>query len=396
MYSSLIKTLDGLKLPPGEADRAGKYVVTLLRTHAAEQLKKNGDDSKTKSLIAHSIRSSTAQKIQAMVTMAKSESGMTVRLSALDADPMLLGVANGVLDLQTIRLLQPSSSLLVTKRCPVPYDLGATAPIFIAFINRITLSKPEIAKFLQRLTGYILTGDVSEQCFMFLYGLGQNGKTTFSELLYWLMGNYATVLPTGTLMIGKRSPGACSPDLMMLKGRRLALASELEENGKFAEASLKAMTGGDTLMARDPFCLPTTWTPTHKLVIVGNHRPIISGGDHGIWRRVRLIPFVEIISDAERDTNLLSKLHREGPGVLNWALEGLRNWKQQGLNPPPEVKAAVATYQADMDILGQWMDDHVEIKPGVKTPTNDLYRAYSNWARFVTSSDEEGCSNLIV
>jgi len=67
--------------------------------------------------------------------------------------------------------------------------------------------------------------------------------------------------------------------------------------------------------------------------------------------------------------------------VLNWSLEGLRNWKQQGLNPPPEVKAAVATYQADMDILGQWMDDHVDTIPGKITPTIDLYRAYSNWAR---------------
>ncbi len=95
----------------------------------------------------------------------------------------------------------------------------------------------------------------------------------------------------------------------------------------------------------------------------------------------RAIPFEETISDAERDNDLLRKLRAEGSGVLNWALEGLRDWRQQGLNPPTEVKAAVATYQADMDILGQWMDDHVDTIPGTKTPTTDLYRAYSSWAR---------------
>src|SRR5207253_2164850 len=100
----------------------------------------------------------------------------------------------------------------------------------------------------------------------------------FAELLYWLMGDYATILPTATLMLSKRDPGASSPDLMLLKGRRLALASELEENARFAEAAIKSMTGGDTLTARNPYGLFASWTPTHKLLIVGNHRPVIAGG----------------------------------------------------------------------------------------------------------------------
>jgi len=370
-----------MKAPPGETDRAGKHVVALLRTHAADKWKTAPEDLKTKRLMAHVERSSSAQKIQAMTNMAKSEFGMTVRLSELDADPMLLGVANGVLKLRTKELLSPSPSLLVTKRCPVPYDPDATAPTFTAFINRITRGKPGLAKFIQRLVGYILTGEVSEQCFAFFFGIGRNGKTTLAELIFWLLGDYATILPTSTLMLAKRDPGAASPDLMLLKGRRLALAVETEENGKFAESSLKAMTGGDTMTARNPYGQYATWTPTHKLLIVGNHRPIISGGDYGIWRRVRLIPFTEIISDVECDENLSVKLRAEGSGVLNWALEGLRDWKQQGLNPPLEVKAAVATYQTDMDILGQWMDDHVNTIPGKITPTINLYRAYSNWAR---------------
>ncbi|MFM0231087.1 phage/plasmid primase, P4 family [Paraburkholderia sediminicola] len=366
---------------PGEEIRAAECVVAEFRKHAAEKWKTAPDDTKTKRLMAHVERSSSAQKIRDMIEMAKPKPGMTVRLRDLDADPMLLGVANGVLNLRTGNLLPPSPSLLVTKRCPVPFDPGATAPTLDAFIKRITRGKPTLAKFLQRLAGYVLTGAVHEQCFAFLYGLGRNGKTTYAELLRWLLGDYAVVLPTTTLMLAKRDPGAATPDLMLLKGSRLALATELEESARFAEAAIKAMTGGDTMQARNPYGLYASWTPTHKLMVVGNHRPVISGGDLGIWRRVRLIPFEETISDSECDDKLPDKLRTEGSGVLNWALAGLRDWQCQGLNPPAEVKAAGAAYQTDMDVLGQWMGDHVDTVAGVTTPTADLYRAYSAWAR---------------
>lgn len=370
-----------IQAPPGEADRAGKEVVARMRAYAAEQWKLNPEAKITKNLMQHVDRSSTEQRISAMINMAQSEPSMTVRLCELDADPMLLGVANGVLNLRTCELVRPAPSLRITKRCPVSFDPAASAPILEAFIARITQSDPPLAKFLQRLAGYMLTGEVNEQCFAFLYGLGRNGKTTYAELLFWLLGDYAVVLPTATLMMGKRDPGACSPDLMLLKGRRLALASELEETARFAEAAIKSMTGGDTMTARNPYGTFASWTPTHKLMIVGNHRPVISGGDHGIWRRVRLIPFSEIISDSECDSKLPEKLRAEGSGVLNWALAGLRDWQNQELNPPASVKAAVAAYRSDMDILGEWLDDQTEADPSARTETAVLYRAYSCWAK---------------
>ncbi|MGU3628723.1 phage/plasmid primase, P4 family [Comamonas sp. C24C] len=367
--------------PAREAERAAKEVVDVLRAHAAELWKAAPEEIRTKSLVSHVKRSSAAPRIQAMIDMAKSEDGMTVRLAELDADPMLLGVENGILDLRTGRLLPSTPTLRVTKRCPVPFDPSAKAPQFEAFVHRIMGGKPALVKFLQRLTGYILTGEVNEQCFFFLYGLGRNGKTTFAELLRWLMGDYAENLPTATLTVARRDPGAASPDLMLLKGRRLALASELEENGRFAEAAIKMMTGGDTMQARDPYGRFSSWTPTHKLMVVGNHRPVISGSDHGMWRRVKLIPFEETITDSECDERLPEKLRAEGAGVLNWALAGLREWQRHRLSPPPEVKAAGAAYQNEMDTLGQWMSDHVTQAAGVTTPTAELYRAYSIWAR---------------
>lgn len=366
---------------PGEAERAAKAAIAALRGVAAERYKKEPDAPKTKRLMAHVERSSTAQKIAAMISMAKSEPGMTVQLHQLDADPLMLGVENGVFDLRTCTLLPTSPDLLVTKRCAVAYAPTETAPVWEAFINRISGGSASLARFLQRLAGYLLTGDVGEQCFAFLYGLGRNGKTTYAEALRWLLGDYAVILPTSTLMIARRDPGAASPDLMLLKGARLALANETEESARLAESVVKSLTGGDSITARDPYGKFATWNPTHKLMLVGNHRPVIAGGDWGIWRRVRLVPFTETISDHECDPQLPEKIRAEGSGLLNWCLDGYRAWRREGLNPPPEVRGAGDEYRKDMDIVGQWVEEHTEVCPGGITPTADLYRAYVWWSR---------------
>ena len=370
-----------LKAKPGEEQRAAKLVIAALRAEAAEQWKEAPDAPQTKRLMAHVEKSSTAHRINAMLELAKSEDGMTVQLCNLDASPFLLGVQNGVLNLESESLLQPSPTLMVTKRCRVPYIPSAKSPTLVKFIRRITKGDPALAKFLQRLAGYLLTGEVSEQCFAFLYGLGRNGKTTYAELLFWFMGDYSVILPTATLTASSRDPSAASPDLMLLKGARLALASELEESSRFAEATLKSLTGGDTLTARNPYGKFSSWVPSHKLLIVGNHRPVITGTDHGIWRRVRLVPFSQVISDKECDNKLLEKLRAEGSGVLNWALEGLREWKKQGLNPPASVKDAGASYRDDMDIFKEWMSDHTVTSPNADIETVTLYRAYFHWAK---------------
>ena len=371
---------------PGEADRAAKSVVTVLRDEAIRlaQSIKGEDDPKAelaKKLWSHVGRSSNKEKIRAMAEMAKSEKGMTVTLSELDADPWLLGVQNGVLDLRSGKLLTPAPDQMVTKRCNVAYDSDASTEIFQSFVERIQRQKPEMVKFMQRMAGYMLTGEVSAHCFFFFFGYGRNGKTTLAELLYWMMGTYATVLPKETLMLAKRDPGAAAPDLMLLKGCRFAMTAELEEGSRFDESRIKMLTGGDTMSARNPYGLYASWTPTAKLVIVGNHKPIISGSDRGIWSRVRLVPFEEKFVGDECDPDLPNKLKLLGSGLLNWALEGLADYKAGGLRPPQEVLSAGADYQSDMDIIGQWMEDHVTKDAKDSTRTQNLFNSYRSWAR---------------
>ena len=331
-------------------------------------------------LFKHLQRSSDARSIRAMIEMAKSEPGMTRRLVDFDADPMSLGVGNGVLDLRCGKLLLVSPDILVTKRCGVEFDPAATCPLFMHFLEEIQ-PDPDIRSFLCRVVGYCLTGEVGESIFFFLYGHGANGKSVFIELLAWLLGEYATKISTETLMQHQRSPQGPSPDIVSIKGRRMIYANETEENRRLADARVKDLTGGDTLTGRVPYGKENiTFPPTHKLFIVGNHRPRIQDNSTGMWRRVVLIPFNETIPEERRDRHLLEKLKAEGQGILNWGVAGLRQWRDNGLNVPPAIRASTAEYRDEQDILGEFLADVCTTGGGLSVPKKDLYEAYKEWA----------------
>jgi putative DNA primase/helicase len=369
-----------ISAPPGEADRAAKEVLAKLRDKAAELYKTAADDPKTKRVMAHVERTSKAPNLRAMIEMAKSEHGMTCSLNEFDADPMLLGVANGVLNLSTGALLPVSPDLLVSMRCSVEYDHDAKCPLFHKYLG-VTQPDGEMRQFLQRMAGYCLTGRVDEQIFAFLYGSGANGKSVFVELQAWLLGDYSRKIATEMLMQHQRNPQGPSPDIVALKGRRFVYASETEEGRRLAEARIKDMTGGDTLTGRVPYGkADITFQPTHKLFIVGNHRPEITDNTFGMWRRVMLVPFDVTIAEADRDPQLLEKLKAEGSGILNWALEGLRQWQRHGLMVPKKIEVATAAYRDEMDIIGEWVGDHCETGAGCTVNKSEAYKAYRSWA----------------
>jgi P4 family phage/plasmid primase-like protien len=366
--------------PPGEAERAAKEVLNALGDEAARRWKAAPNDPIVKRLLAHVERTSLAKSIFAMIDMATSEPGMTAQLREFDDDPMLLGVDNGVLDLNNATLLTTAPEILVSKRCNVAYDPSAECPRFKQFMLEIQ-PDADVRTFLQRLMGYSLTGRVDEQAFAFFYGLGANGKSVFVELFGWLLGDYAHKIPTEMLMHHQRNPQGPSPDIVSLKGRRFVYANETEEGRRLAEARVKELTGGDTLIGRVPYGkADIAFRPTHKLIIVGNHKPEITDTSAGMWRRVVLVPFDQTIPEANRDPQLLETLKGEGSGVLNWVLAGLREWQENGLQIPTKITAATAAYRDELDILGDWICERCTTGRGCSAKKSELYFDYRQWA----------------
>ena len=171
-----------------------------------------------------------------------------------------------------------------------------------------------------------------------------------------------------------------SPDIVALKGVRFAYANETEEGRRLAEARIKELTGGDRLTGRVPYGkADISFWPSHKLIIVGNHKPEIIDTSAGMWRRPMLTPFDQTIPEAMRDPKLLEALKGEGPGILNWALAGLRDWLRSGLQIPKKIKAATAAYRDEQDILGDWIAENCDTGPSCFVQKRVLYADYVSW-----------------
>jgi putative DNA primase/helicase len=332
-------------------------------------------------LVRHAQRSESRQGIANMLELAKSEAEIVIRHDDLDADPWLLNVLNGTLDLRTGVLRPHHVSDLITKLAPVEFDPTAKAPQFLRFLTRVLAGDEETIRFLQRFIGYCLTGDTREQVLLFLHGLGANGKSTLIEAIRWMLGDLAKTMDFSTLTIRKQEGGP-RPDLAALVGARAAIASEVEDGSRLAEVVVKQLTGGEVISCRSLYQEPFEFRPTFKVLLAANHRPAIRGTDLAIWRRVCMVPFSVTIPENERDAELPQKLRAELPGILNWALEGCRAWQSGGLAPPASVRAATDEYRQSMDTLGAFIAERCSTAfADGNAGASDLFRAYDSWAK---------------
>ena len=336
------------------------------------------DRSRADSIVKHAFKSRDTAKVQAGLQMLRSLLGVSVSVNDLDADPWMIGTAEGVIDLKTGRPVLPDRSKLITKKIGTRYDETATCPTWERFLHTVTAGNSELIRFLQIAVGYSLTGSNAEQCLFFLFGLGQNGKGVFSETTKRLFGDYGQVAPE-SMFVKDRNQSATN-DIARLAGCRLAVASELGEGIAFAESRLKSLTGNDSITARFLHREFFDFIPTHHFWISGNHKPTIQGSDHGIWRRIHLIPFTVRISDAEKDPDLIRKIAEEMPGILNWALAGCMAWQREGLSIPRCVSQATAEYRSEEDIVGQFLQECTIEESRARVLASELYEAFHRWS----------------
>lgn len=245
----------------------------------------------------------------------------------------------------------------------------------------------ETTRFLHLLLGYSITGDVGAQILPFLYGSGANGKSVLLEVMMQILGDYANAAPPGFLM-EKGKFTEHSTELTELHGRRIVVCSELKPNDKFNESRVKLLTGGDTITARRMRQNFFTFTPTHKLWLLGNHRPEVGTGGYAFWRRMRIIPFERSVPDERKIDNLAAELVRdEGPGILHWLIEGARRYlaTRDPLTGPASVRLATAAYETTEDHVGRFITecctkgDGGRPNPELRVEQKLLYETYGRW-----------------
>ena len=315
----------------------------------------------------------SAKKRAAVASLAREDRRLAATAGQWDANIWLLTTPRGSIDLQTLEEREHRAGDYITRRTAVAP--GGTCPRWRQFIREITDEDRSLAEFLQRVAGYVLTGDTSAHALFFGHGGGGNGKSVFISTLAGILGDYHRVAPieTFTASMGERHP----TELAMLRGARLVTSVETEEGRRWAEGRVKTLTGGDPIAARFMRQDFFEYTPQFKLLIVGNYKPSLRNVDEAIRRRFHLIPFNVTIPAERRDPALLDKLEEEWPGILQWALDGLADWHEHGLAPPEAVAKATAAYLEAEDDVAAWIAECCE-----RAGEDSLARLNASWRQW--------------
>lgn len=375
----------------GAAEMRAKAIGQQIAADAALQ----ADDDKRARLLKHALTLTKRTTRETMLKDASSEDGMRTTPEQFDCDPHLFNCANGTLHLQTFEFRPQIAADLLTLQSPIKYDPDADCPTWRACMARWMPDEPT-RKYLQESFGVSLSGRVFEEFFNFLYGGGDNGKSTFLRVLESICGDYWHKTQAETIMQArdKRNSEAPAPALLALKGARLVTVHEIDSKHTLNTALVKDLTGRDAITARGLFeKRPTTFEPQFTLWMFGNGKPQIKDASSGMWRRVRLIDFGQPIPPHERDPLLSDKLAAELPGILNWALEGLHRVYEHGLMVPGGVNAATAEYRAEQDAMSGFIADCCVTAPNCTASAADLWAAWCQWCQ--ANGEREGSQRAL-
>lgn len=347
-------------------------------------------------LTAWAKKSEMAGTINAAMNMVKKV--LTVEASEVDSHQWSLNVRNGTVDLRTGQIKKHEPEDLLTKIIDIEYDPHARSPAWQEVLHRVTREEgmhgDPIYRFIKRWFGYNLTGSTREQRFVVHWGTGRNGKSTVLDTITNILGDYAGTAAPGLIMAADKNRHPT--EIADLFGRRMVTSHESGEGGVLREDFIKQATGGDKLKARYMNKDFFEFSPTHKLQLLTNHKPVIKGQDEGIWRRVLLIPYAAKFGTEEevatgkahyiRDTCVMERLEEEKEGILTWLIEGAVEWFNDGLSPPDFVMSASKEYQNEQDRVLQFAEEVCERGDGHESYLTNgdhegAYPTYSRWCK---------------
>ncbi|MCF7911600.1 MAG: hypothetical protein K9M99_03655 [Candidatus Cloacimonetes bacterium] len=335
---------------------------------------------------------SSCQQWNNILRITRTEPEISCVTDDFDAKLELLNLENGTYDLATAEYREHRACDMLTKLMGVEYIPEAKCTRFIKFMDEVFSGDTSVIEYLHRYLGYCLSDSTAEQCFLFFWGSGSNGKSVLTELLYHIFGDFGKKISNQAITYSRRGSERDRQDQIKasLKNVRLAFATETGQNMRLDEAAVKDMTGGETIIARDLYASYESFTPVFKLIMSGNYQPEIVGTDLGIWRRIRLISFNRTFQGDDIDPQLLNTLLKERNGIFQWILEGYHLWKESGLGELPEsIRDDIADYRSDMDILGQYIEEKLVQESTAITETEVIFNDYRNWM------EENGHSKIV-
>lgn len=346
-----------------------------------DQVKKLPNQERREKILGELKKCETNARINAILSLAANLAPIRVaNVEEFDADRWLFNCQNGTIDLRTGELLPHDPRHLITHLSPVTYDPSLNwrdAKVFCRSLDLWWGKQEGLAEYMQQAVGCSLTGMPLKVLF-FLWGPGDNGKSTFVNLIRYLLSTYGRGIRVESLL-QKDNSSAIPNDIAALRGARFVNSSEIPSGRSLNEALVKDLTGTDVLTARFLHHEFFKFSPQYKLWMSGNHKPKVTDGETAIWNRIRLIPFTQPIPAEKRDVNIEQKLQDEAPFILKWAVEGCLRWLAEGWSEPECVRVATLKYRAENDSVSAFLSE--KVVDGEKVQKSQLYSAYFDWCR---------------
>ena len=343
-----------------------------------EPSKKREYRDKNKVTAQHKSRKFKTVKIRNnLLSMASPNRLMAASVDQWDNDNWLLNTPDCVLDLRDFSRADHNPKNYITMMTRVSPE-NMPIPRWERFLSEITDGDRDLQEYMQRVFGYSLTGETSEQAIFFGYGTGGNGKSIVINTIAEILGDYHKTASMDTFIA---SPSSRHPtELAYLRGSRFVTAVETEVGRRWNESRIKVLTGGEKITARfmreDFF----EFEPHFKIFVIGNHKPHFRAVDEAIRRRFQLVPFTVTIPTNRRDKHLFEKLKPEWPGILHWLIEGCQKWRAEGVCAPKSVLDATEEYLTSEDPTTQWFKQCCIKDPNSFVSTSDLFESWSKWA----------------
>lgn len=249
--------------------------------------------------------------------------------------------------------------------------------IWLDALNLFFCKDQKLIDYVQETVGMAAIGKVYQEHMIIAYGGGANGKSTFWNTIFRVLGNYAGKLSAEALTMNcKRN---VKPEMAELKGKRLIISSEMEEGMRLNTAVVKQLCSTDEIQAEKKYKDPFSFVPSHTLVLYTNHLPKVGANDDGIWRRLVVIPFNAKITGKSDIKNYADYLFEHaGPAIMSWIIEGAKRAIDKNFHTtlPDVVEAAIQAYREDNDWLGQFLEECCEMDPSYNEKSGELYQAY--------------------
>ncbi|SFG33441.1 phage/plasmid primase, P4 family, C-terminal domain-containing protein [Novosphingobium sp. CF614] len=362
----------------GQEIEAVKQAAQAMMADAAFSL--SVDQDRGKGHVREAVAAHRISRMKAALELAQSGPGMSTGPADLDANPMLLGVGNGVVDLKVGALIANRPEMLITRHCAADYDMAAACPRWLQFMSEVFGGDLATIDTVQRLLGYTLTGLNTEEIIVFCSGFGANGKSIFGNIVNRILASYSKVAPHSLLAARRRDDHGPRGDIAMLEGARLVSVNELPGGMQLDEQSVKALAGREPISARELYERFRTFEPQFTVWVRTNHRPIIKGDDDGIWRRIVVLPFRQKFEGPRCDKHLEAKLWAERDGILHWMIEGAgRYLALNSLAFSPTILAEQRQYRRDSDLLGEFLADCTVTDPAGRVPDKELFGRWRHW-----------------